>query len=107
LYCLVLQGVLLLAYFKNRDALIDAFTKNGFKDIYGVDTRFNGLGEIYKNRFTVLGDAIKKLPKVSGPVGAPVRMLGNLAGMVDNTIDFFGKLGRYGGSAALTTEASC
>ena len=99
-------GAAAVPYFKNRDALIDAFTKNGFKDIYGVDTRFNSLGQIYKNRFTVLGDAIKKLPKVSGPVGAPVRMLGNLAGMVDNTIDFFGKLAKYGGTPALTTEAS-
>jgi len=99
-------GAAAVPYFKNRDALIDAFTKNGFKDVYGVDTRLNGLGEIYKNRFTVLGDAIKKLPKVRGPIGAPVRMLGNLAGMVDNTIDFFGKLARYGGSPALTTEAS-
>jgi hypothetical protein len=98
-------GGSMLAYYKNRDALIDAFTKNGYKDIYGVDTRFNGLGEIYKNRFTVLGDAIKKLPKVRGPIGAPVRMLGNLAGMVDNTIDFFTKLGRYGASAPLRTLA--
>lgn len=98
-------GMSMLPYLKDRDVLLDAFVKNGYKDIYGVDTRFASLGEIYKKRFTVLGDALKKLPQVRGPVGAPIRMLGNLAGMVDNTIDFFTKLGRYGASPALRATA--
>jgi hypothetical protein len=35
----------------------------------------------------------KKLKKVPGPVGVPVRLLGNTIGVLDNTVDFFKKIG--------------
>ena len=82
-----------IPFYKDAPKLVDAFTRAGFKDVYGVDTRFAPMGEIYKKRFTVLGDALKKLPNVRGPAGLPIRAFSNLAGMVDNTIDFFTKLG--------------
>jgi hypothetical protein len=69
--------------------------------VYGVDTRFAPMSEIYKRRFTVFGDALKKLPNVRGPAGLPIKAFSNLAGMVDNTIDFFTKLG--GGFAKTKT----
>ena len=92
-------------YYKDLPKLLDSFQKAGFKDVYGVDTRFNSMGEIYKKRFTVLGDKLKKLPNIKGPVGLPIRALSNLGGMVDNTIDFFSKLRNYGATQPLSTFA--
>lgn len=92
-------------YYKDLPKLLDTYQKAGFKDVYGVDTRFNSMGEIYKKRFTVLGDKLKKLPKIKGAAGLPIRALSNLGGMVDNTIDFFSKLGRYGATQPLETFA--
>lgn len=98
-------GMAMVPYFKNRDQLMDAFVKNGFKDRFGVDTRYNSLGQIYKNRFTVLQDSLKKLPRVRGIAGLPIRMLKSTAKMVDNTVDFFSKTLKFGASPALATEA--
>ena len=98
-------GMAMVPYMKNQGALIDAFEKNGFKDYYGVDKRFGGMADIYGKRFSVLSDALKKLPKVPGAAGAPVRLLANLAGMVDDTVDIFQKFARRGASPALSTEA--
>ena len=95
----------MIPYYTNRDQLMDAFVKSGFKDQYGVDKRFGNMAEMYSKRFTALRDTIDKLPKVKGRLGLPVRMLGNLAGMVDNTIDFFSKLRKFGATPALSTEA--
>ena len=91
-------------YLKEKDVIVDAFKNYGMKTVYGIDTRFNTLGEIYKNRFTVLGDQIKKLPNIRGPIGAPIRMLGNVASMLDNTVDFLDKLRKYGPTPALALE---
>ena len=99
-------GSAFIPYFKNKDQLMEAFTRYGFKDVYGVDTRFAPMGKIYENRFTVLSDQLKKLPKVRGAAGLPIRMLQGLGGMVDNTIDFFSKLRRFGATPALSTEAA-
>jgi len=99
-------GASMIPYFKNKDALMDAFVQQGFKDRYGVDTRFGNMSEVYNKRFSVLKDSLKKLPNVRGPAGIPVRMLGNLAGMVDNTIDFFQKARKFGTTPQLATEAT-
>jgi|TARA_R100000149_G_C5880311_1_gene145268 hypothetical protein len=98
-------GGAFLPYYKNKAQIMDAFSKYGFRDVYGVDTRYNSMGQIYQNRFTVLKDAMKKLPNVRGPAGIPIRMFSNLAGMVDNTIDFFSKTRKFGATPALSTEA--
>lgn len=105
---LVLAGAASMAmvpYYMNRDQLMKAFVQSGFKDRFGVDTRNADMFGMYQKRFTVLRDAVKKLPNVRGRLGLPVRMLGSLAGMADNTIDFFQKLKRYGATPALSTEA--
>ena len=102
----------MIPYYANRDQLMDAFVRSGFKDQYGMDTRFGNMADIYKKRFTALRDTIDKLPKVKGRLGLPVRMLSNLAGMADNTIDFFTKImkipgvgNRFAGATpALATE---
>jgi hypothetical protein len=60
---------------------------------------------MYQKRFTALSDAVKKLPNVRGRAGLPVRMLGSLAGMADNTVDFFKKLKKFGATPALATES--
>jgi len=99
-------GASMVPYFKNKDALMDAFVQQGFKDRYGVDTRFGNMSDMYNKRFSVLKDSLKKLPNVRGPAGIPVRMLGNLAGMVDNTIDFFQKARKFGTTPQLATEAT-
>ena len=99
-------GASMIPYFKNKDALMDAFVQQGFKDRYGVDTRFGNMSEVYNKRFSVLKDSLKKLPNVRGPAGIPIRMLGNLAGMVDNTIDFFQKARKFGTTPQLATEAT-
>jgi hypothetical protein len=95
----------MVPYFMNRDEIMDAFVRNNFKDRYGVDTRFANMSDMYQKRFTVLGDAVKKLPQIRGRAGLPVRMLGNLADMADNTVDFFRRLRQTGATPSLKTEA--
>ena len=95
----------MVPYFMNRDQIMDAFVRNNFKDRFGVDTRFATMADMYQKRFTVLGDAVKKLPQIRGRAGLPVRMLGSLAGMADNTVDFFKKLKKFGATPSLSTEA--
>jgi hypothetical protein len=95
----------MVPYYMNRDQLMKAFVQSGFKDRFGVDMRNAEMFGMYQKRFTALSDAVKKLPTVRGRAGLPVRMLGSLAGMADNTIDFFKKLKRYGATPALSTEA--
>ena len=95
----------MVPYFMNRDQIMDAFVRSNFKDRYGVDTRFATMADMYQKRFTVLGDAVKKLPQIRGRAGLPVRMLGSLAGMADNTVDFFKKLKKFGATPSLSTEA--
>jgi len=95
----------MVPYYMNRDQLMKAYVDSGFKDRFGVDTRNADMFGMYQKRFTALSDAVKKLPNVRGRAGLPVRMLGSLAGMADNTVDFFKKLKRYGATPALSTEA--
>ena len=95
----------MVPYFMNRDQIMDAFVRNNLKDRFGVDTRFATMADMYQKRFTVLGDAVKKLPQIRGRAGLPVRMLGSLAGMADNTVDFFKKLKKFGATPSLSTEA--
>jgi hypothetical protein len=52
-----------------------------------------------------MSEFAKKLKKVPGPVGAPVRLLGNTIGVLDNTVDFFKKINKFGPSTALGVEA--
>ncbi len=105
---LVLAGAAsmsMVPYYTNRDQLMKAFVDSGFKSKFGVDTRNADMFGMYQKRFSVLKDAMDKLPKVKGRAGIPVRMLGSLAGVVDNTVDFFSKLRKYGATPALSTEA--
>lgn len=95
----------MVPYYMNRDQLMKAFVQSGFKDQYGVDMRNADMFNMYQKRFTALSDAVKKLPNVRGRAGLPVRMLGSLAGMADNTIDFFKKLKKFGATPALATES--
>lgn len=95
----------MVPYYMNRDQLMKAYVDSGFKDRFGVDTRNADMFGMYQKRFTALSDQVKKLPKIRGRAGLPVRMLGSLAGMADNTVDFFKKLKRYGATPALSTEA--
>ncbi len=95
----------MVPYFMNKDQIMDAFVRSNFKDRFGVDTRFATMADMYQKRFTVLGDAVKKLPQIRGRAGLPVRMLGSLAGMADNTVDFFKKLRKFGATPSLATEA--
>lgn len=95
----------MVPYYMNRDQLMKAFVQSGFKDQYGVDMRNAEMFGMYQKRFTALSDAVKKLPNIRGRAGLPVRMLGSLAGMADNTVDFFKKLKRYGATPALATES--
>ncbi len=62
---------------------------SGFKSEFGVDRRNADMFGMYQKRFSVLRDAVNKLPKVRGIAGLPVRMFGSLAGVADDTIDFF------------------
>jgi len=98
-------GMAMVPYMKNQSALLEAFQKNGFRDYYGVDNRFGGMADIYGKRFSVLSDRLKKLPKIPGIAGAPIRILSNVAGWADDTIDLFQKYARRGASPALATEA--
>lgn len=95
----------MVPYYMNRDQLMKAFVQSGFKDQYGVDMRNADMFGMYQKRFTALSDQVKKLPKIRGRAGLPVRMLGSLAGMADNTIDFFKKLKKFGATPALATES--
>lgn len=95
----------MIPYYMNRDQLMKAFVQSGFKDRFGVDMRNADMFGMYEKRFTALRDFTKKLPKIRGALGLPVRMLGSLAGMADNTIDFFSKLRKFGATPALSTEA--
>ena len=93
---LVLAGTLgfgMLPYIVEREALVSSFVKNGFKDVYGIDNRYVAGSSIYEKRLSKMSEFAKKLKKVPGPVGAPVRLLGNTIGMLDNTVDFFKKIG--------------
>ena len=93
---LVLAGTLgfgMLPYMVEREALVSSYVKNGFKDVYGIDNRYVAGSSIYEKRLSKMSEFAKKLKKVPGPVGAPVRLLGNTIGMLDNTVDFFKKIG--------------
>jgi hypothetical protein len=105
---LVLAGTLgfgMLPYMVEREALVSSFVKNGFKDVYGIDNRYVAGSSIYEKRLSKMSEFAKKLKKVPGPVGAPVRLLGNTIGMLDNTVDFFKKIQKFGPSPALAVEA--
>jgi hypothetical protein len=105
---LVLAGTLgfgMLPYMVEREALVSSFVKNGFKDVYGIDNRYVAGSNIYEKRLSKMSEFAKKLKKVPGPVGAPVRLLGNTIGMLDNTVDFFKKIQKFGPSPALAVEA--
>ena len=105
---LVLAGTLgfgMLPYMVEREALVSSFVKNGFKDVYGIDNRYVAGLSIYEKRLSKMSEFAKKLKKVPGPVGAPVRLLGNTIGMLDNTVDFFKKIQKFGPSPALAVEA--
>ena len=95
----------MVPYYMNRDQLMKAYVDSGFKDRFGVDMRNAEMFGMYQKRFTALSDAVKKLPNIRGRAGLPIRMLGSLAGMADNTVDFLKKLKRYGATPALSTEA--
>jgi len=95
----------MVPYYMNRDQIMDAFVRNNFKDRFGVDTRFATMADMYQKRVRVLGDAVRKLPQIRGRAGIPVRMLGSLADMADNTWDFLNKLKQFGATPSLSTEA--
>lgn len=105
---LVLAGAAsmsMVPYFTNRDQIMDAFVKSNFSDRYGFDTKLGAMADIQGKRFSVLGDAVKKLPNVKGRAGIPVKMLGALAGVADNTVDFFKKLKNIGATPSTAAEA--
>ena len=105
---MVLAGTLgfgMLPYMVERESLISSYVKNGFKDNYGIDNRYVAGSSIYDKRLSKMSEFAKKLKKVPGPVGAPVRLLGNTIGMLDNTVDFFKKVEKFGPSPALAVEA--
>lgn len=98
----------MVPYFKNQQALIDSFAKNGFQELYGVDTRFAKGSDIYGKRLSTLKDSlknIKALPR-KGIVGLPVRMFGSTLGVIDDTVNFFNQVRKYGASPAAATEAA-
>ena len=103
----VLAGTLgfgMLPYIKEKDALLESFVKNGFKDVYGIDNRFATGADIYTKRLGAMSQFAKSMKKVPGVVGAPVRLFGNLIGMLDDTVDFFQKIQKFGPSPALAVE---
>ena len=105
---MVLAGTLgfgMLPYMVERESLISSYVKNGFKDNYGIDNRYVAGSSIYDKRLSKMSEFAKKLKKVPGPIGAPVRLLGNTIGMLDNTVDFFKKVEKFGPSPALAVEA--
>lgn len=101
-------GMAMVPYFKDQQALIDAFQKNGFKDFYGIDTRFAKGADIYGKRLSTLKEGLKDLKFLprKGIVGLPVRAFGSVLGVIDDTINFFSKVGKYGASPAAATEAA-
>jgi hypothetical protein len=105
---MVLAGTVgfgMLPYMVEREALISSYVKNGFKDVYGVDNRYVAGASIYDKRLSQMSKFAKKLKKVPGPLGIPVRLLGNTIGVLDNTVDFFKKINKFGPSTALGVEA--
>ena len=105
---MVLAGTVgfgMLPYIVEREALISSYVKNGFKDVYGVDNRYVAGASIYDKRLSQMSKFAKKLKKVPGPLGIPVRLLGNTIGVLDNTVDFFKKINKFGPSTALGVEA--
>jgi len=86
-------GAAAVPYMKNQQVLVDSFLKAGMKDVYGLDTRFAKMSEIYTDRLRPLKDALKKLPIIRrGFFGLPARMLGSVAGVVDDHYRFFKSL---------------
>lgn len=99
-------GMAMIPYLKNQPALVDAFAKAGMKDEFGLDERAMRASNLYKNRFSVLKDALKKMPlHRRGLAGLPVRLLGSTLGLVEDTYRFFQAASRGLGGRALTTEA--
>jgi hypothetical protein len=93
----------MVPFMTDRTTLLDAYQKYGFKDYYGVDTRFANMSDIYNKRLTVLSDQMKKLPTIKGPLGLPVRLLKGTATMLDDYADTFNKFSKFGASPALAT----
>ena len=105
---MVLAGTLgfgMLPYLKEKDALVDSFVKYGFKDHYGIDTRAGVASDIYAKRLSGMSNFAKKMKRVPGVLGTPVRVFGNLIGMLDDSVDFFKKVQKFGPSPALAVEA--
>ena len=98
----------MVPYFKNQQALIDSFAKNGFQELYGVDTRFAKASDIYGKRLSTLKDSLKSIKALPrrGIVGLPVRMFGSVLGVVDDTLNFLNQARKYGGSPAVVADAS-
>ena len=97
-------GLSMLPYLTEREALLDSFVKNGFEDVYGIDKRWDTTGKIYQRRLGAMSNFAKNMKKVPGPLGTPVRAMGNLIGMLDDTVDFFRKAGKMGISKPLEVE---
>jgi hypothetical protein len=93
----------MVPFMRDRKTLLDAYQRYGFKDYYGVDTRFADMSDIYNKRLTVLSDQMKKLPTIKGPLGLPIRLLKGTATMLDDYADTFNKFSKFGASPALAT----
>ena len=104
---MILAGTLgfgMLPYLKEKDALVDSFVNYGFKNYYGIDTRAAVASDIYAKRLGGMSDFAKKMKRVPGVLGTPVRVFGNLIGMLDDSVDFFKKVQKFGPSPALAVE---
>ena len=97
-------GLSMLPYLTERNALLDSFVKNGFQDDYGIDKRWDTTGKIYQRRLGAMSNFAKNMKKVPGPLGTPVRAMGNLIGMLDDTVNFFRQAGKMGISKPLEVE---
>jgi len=97
-------GLSMLPYLTEREALLDSFVKNGFEDVYGIDKRWDTTGKIYQRRLGAMSNFAKNMKKVPGPLGTPVRAMGNLIGMLDDTVNFFRQAGKMGISKPLEVE---
>jgi hypothetical protein len=74
------------------------------KNYYGIDTRAAVASDIYAKRLGGMSDFAKKMKRVPGVLGTPVRVFGNLIGMLDDSVDFFKKVQKFGPSPALAVE---
>jgi len=82
-------GFGMVPYMKEKDALVDSFLKYGYKDHWGIDTRAMNASKIYADRLSAMGDFAKKMKKVPGVLGTPVRAMGNLIGFLDDSVNLF------------------